>query len=95
MTKKKIITPNSKKKALESFIEKGIDKNKQDHEKATPDKWHNKTYKEKKYKGRSISMSDSFYNDVKQFLEDHPELGSISQLTVRSLHEFMKRYVVE
>lgn len=94
MAKKKIPTIN-KNKALESFIEKGIDKDKQDQEGNTPEKWHNKAYKEKKYKGRSISMSDSFYDDVKQFVQDNSELGSISQLTVRALHEFMKRYANE
>lgn len=74
-----------KKKRIDKFVKQGLNDE-------TENEWSNKSYKDKKYKGRSISMSDDFYNIFKGFVEKHPELGGISQTTVRALHEFMANY---
>jgi len=79
MAKKEIKTTKQK---VAAFVSEGVGEQ-------TP---KSKPYGEKNYKGRSISMSDDFHEIVKDFAKNHPELGGISQMTVRALHEFMKRY---
>lgn len=49
-------------------------------------------YSQRKTKGRSIGMTDNFYQSVKDFVKEHPEIGNISQVTVRALSDFMANY---
>lgn len=46
------------------------------------------TYKEK-YKGRMISMSDSFYNQLNDYLKKHPTEGNRSSFIVRVVADYI------
>lgn len=51
-----------------------------------------KPYSEKVAKGRPISMTDAFYDKLKEFSKAHPELRSISEIVVNAVSEFMVRH---
>ena len=42
------------------------------------------------YKGRPISMSHTFYNELNQFLTENPNEGNRSQCIVRVVAEYIK-----
>ena len=44
-----------------------------------------------KYKGRMISMSDSFYMQLNAYLKDHPTEGNRSSFIVRVVAEYMSK----
>ena len=46
-----------------------------------------------KYKGRMISMSDSFYEQLNTYLKLHPTEGNRSSFIVRVVAEYMNKKV--
>ena len=44
-----------------------------------------------KYKGRMISMSDSFYEQLNNFLKNHPTEGNRSSFIVRVVAEYINK----
>lgn len=42
-----------------------------------------------KYKGRMISMSDSFYNQLNEYLKKHPTEGNRSSFIVRVVADYI------
>ena len=43
------------------------------------------------YKGRPISMSDGFFNELNAFLEEFPEEGNRSAMITRIVAEYMRK----
>lgn len=43
-----------------------------------------------KYKGRMISMSDDFYEELNDFLKKHPTEGNRSSFIVRIIAEYIR-----
>lgn len=46
-----------------------------------------------KYKGRMISMSDSFYEQLNSYLKRHPTEGNRSGFIVRVVAEYMNKKI--
>ena len=46
-----------------------------------------------KYKGRMISMSDSFYQKLNNYLKNHPTEGNRSSFIVRVVAEYIERKI--
>jgi hypothetical protein len=44
-----------------------------------------------KYKGRMISMSDSFYQQLNNYLKSHPTEGNRSSFIVRVVAEYIEK----
>ena len=84
MAKRKLQVPKSEEQRKKDFVEKA--------EPSKKEKPNYVPYSERKTKGRSIGMTDDFYQSVKDFVQEHPELGNVSIFTVRALSEFMDRY---
>lgn len=47
--------------------------------------------KKDKYRGRMISMSDSFYEQLNAYLKKHPTEGSRSSFVVRVVAEYINK----
>ncbi|MDC0865116.1 hypothetical protein OAP56_04140 [Rickettsiaceae bacterium] len=79
MNKKKLIPNPNKISVLETnFIdEKTTEKNLQEQ-------------KINRYKGRMISMSDEFYGELNEFLQNNPTDGNRSSFVVRIVAEYIK-----
>jgi hypothetical protein len=78
--KKKSSIPNPSKLSVkeESFL----------HE---TDTHFSKTHNNKpRFRGRMISMPDTFYNELNQFLKDNPTEGSRSSFIVRIVANYIK-----
>lgn len=56
------------------------------------EKTHHQLSKEEedKYKGRMISMSDSFYKELNDYLKNNPTEGNRSSFIVRIVAEYIK-----
>lgn len=48
-------------------------------------------YIKEKYKGRMISMPDSFYSQLNTYLKKHPTEGSKSSFIVRVVAEYIEK----
>jgi hypothetical protein len=46
-----------------------------------------------KYKGRMISMSDSFYQQLNNYLKNHPTEGNRSSFIVRVVAEYIEKKI--
>jgi len=46
-----------------------------------------------KYKGRMISMSDSFYQKLNNYLKNHPTEGNRSSFIVRVVAEYIEKKI--
>jgi len=46
-----------------------------------------------KYKGRMISMPDSFYQKLNNYLKDHPTEGNRSSFIVRVVAEYIEKKI--
>lgn len=50
------------------------------------------TTKKQVYKGRMISMSDKFYNELNEFIKTNPTEGNRSSFIVRVVAEYIKNF---
>jgi len=46
-----------------------------------------------KFKGRMISMSDSFYHRLNEYLKNHPTEGNRSSFIVRAVAEYIDKKI--
>ena len=49
--------------------------------------------KKDKYKGRMISMSDSFYKQLNAYLKNHPTEGNRSSFIVRVVADYIEKKI--
>lgn len=50
--------------------------------------------KQERYKGRMISMSDSFYKELNDYIEQNPTEGNRSSFVVRIVADYIKSKIV-
>jgi len=78
-----IPNPNRMSDTEQSFISK--------KPKEMDDLIEDQSRKKDKYKGRMISMSDSFYQKLNNYLKNHPTEGSRSSFVVRVVAEYIEK----
>ena len=81
-TRKNIPNPNALSKEEMEFI--------QDPSSTTNIQQKIKTKVRESYKGRPISMSNTFYSQLNTYLEENPTEGNRSQFIVRVVAEYIK-----
>ena len=81
-TRKNIPNPNTLSKEELEFI--------QDPSVATNVSPKAETNIKESYKGRPISMSNTFYDQLNKYLKDNPTEGNRSQFIVRVVAEYIK-----
>lgn len=80
--KKSIPNPNKITKEELSFIQSSLNDNIEIISNISEDK--------EKFKGRMISMSDSFFNQLNQYLKENPTEGNRSNFIVRIIAGYIK-----